>query len=82
MLVVRDRNGATADFRLASVSANDIEPALKPLLAPAAILCTDDAAIYAIASKHLGVMHRPVNLAKGIRERGAYHIQNANTYVR
>ena len=32
-LAVRDRDGATADFRLSGASAKEIEPVLKPLLA-------------------------------------------------
>ena len=81
VLVVRDRDGATADFRLAAVSAQEIEAALKPLLAADTILCTDGAKAYAIVARHIGVVHYPVNLAQGVRVvGGAFHIQNVNAY--
>ena len=80
VLVVRDRDGATADFRLPGVSAEDIEPVLKPLLAADAILCTDGVSAYTVVARNLGVTHHPVNLSRGIRVRGAYHIQNVNAY--
>ncbi|MGV8892140.1 MAG: IS1595 family transposase [Burkholderiaceae bacterium] len=81
VLVVLDRDGATADFRLTGVSAKEIEPVLGPLLADDVILCTDGAAAYGIVARHIGVVHHPVNLVQGIRVvRGAYHIQNVNAY--
>jgi transposase-like protein len=81
VLVVRDRDGATADFRLTGVSAKEMEPVLKPLLATDVILCTDGAAAYTVIAKNLGVEHHSVNLAQGVRvRRGAYHIQNVNAY--
>jgi transposase-like protein len=81
VLVVRDRDGATADFRLPGVSAREIEPVLNPLLAADAILCTDGASAYVIVARHLGLAHHPVNLTRGIHVvRGAYHIQNVNAY--
>ncbi|MEK7153728.1 MAG: IS1595 family transposase, partial [Patescibacteria group bacterium] len=81
VLVVRDRDGATADFRLTGVSAKEIEPVLKPLLAPDAILCTDGALAYVTVAKNIGLEHHPVNIARGIRVvQGAYHIQNVNAY--
>lgn len=80
VLVVRDRDGATADFRLPGVSAEDIGPALKPLLAPDVVLCTDGASAYILVARHLGLTHHAVNLVRGIRVRGAYHIQNVNAY--
>ena len=75
LLVVRDRDGATADFRLPGVSIEEIEPVLGPLLAPDAILCTDGASAYTVVARNLGVAHHPVNLSGGIRVRGAYHKQ-------
>lgn len=80
VLVVRDRHGATADFRLPGVGAEQIERVLKPLLAPDVILCTDGASAYTLVAQHLGLTHYAVNLVRGIRLRGAYHIQNVNAY--
>jgi transposase-like protein len=81
VLVVRDRHGETADFVLQGVSADQIEPVLKPLLNKDLILCTDGARAYISIAKHAGVMHKPVNIAAGIRVvDGVYHIQNVNAY--
>lgn len=80
VLVVRDRDGATADFRLSGVSVREIEPVLTPLLAPDVILCTDGASAYTVVAQRLGLTHRPVSMLQGIRVRGAFHIQNVNAY--
>jgi transposase-like protein/IS1 family transposase len=81
VLVVRDRDGATADFRLTGLSAQEMEPMLRPLLAADVVLCTDGAAAYTVIARNLGVEHRPVNIAQGVHvRRGAYHIQNVNAY--
>jgi len=81
VLVVRDRHGETADFVLPGVSAEQIEPMLKPLLNKDVMLCTDGAAAYKVIAKHAGVVHRPVNVAAGQRVIGGiYHIQNVNAY--
>lgn len=81
VLVMRDRHGATADFRLKGTAAEDIEPALRGILSPDSILCTDGAAAYKIATKHLGIAHRAINLSAGVRVlAGVYHIQNVNAY--
>lgn len=81
VLVVRDRHGDTADFVLPGVSAEQIEPVLKPLLNKDVMLCTDGAAAYKVIAKHAGVVHRPINVAAGQRVIGGiYHIQNVNAY--
>jgi len=81
VLVVRDRDGATADFRLTGVSAKEMEPVLKPLLAADVILCTDGAAAYTVIARNLHIEHRPVNLSQGVHVvRSAYHVQNVNAY--
>ncbi len=80
VLMVRDRDGATADFRLPGVSADDMEPVLKPLLATDVILCTGGAAAYTVIAKNLHIAHHPVNISQGVHVRGAYHIQNVNAY--
>jgi transposase-like protein len=81
VLVVRDRSGATADFKLTATDTDTIEPLLRGLLAQDAILCSDGGAVYRLAANHLGIAHRPVNLSAGIRViGGVYHIQNVNAY--
>lgn len=81
VLVVRDRSGATADFKLASTSADDIETPLRPLLPKDGVLCSDGAKAFATVARRLGITHRPVNLSAGIRViAGVYHLQNVNAY--
>ena len=81
VLVVRERSGQTADFRLDNVDAAHITTVLRPLIDPDAILCTDGAGIYQKVARTIGVTHRAVNVKKGIRVvDGAFHIQNVNAY--
>jgi len=79
--VVRDRSGATADFKLDATDSEALEPPLRAVMAQDAILCSDGGAVYRAVASKLGVAHRPVNLAAGIRViAGVYHIQNVNAY--
>lgn len=81
VLVVRDRSGATADFKLTAADTVTMEPLLRAMLAKDAILCSDGGPVYRSVAHQLGVTHRPVNLAAGIRViAGVYHIQNVNAY--
>ncbi len=80
VLVVRDRSGQTADFRIEQVDTPHITAVLQPLVDKDAILCTDGAAVYKAFAKATGIMHRPVNVQQGIRVDGAFHIQNVNAY--
>lgn len=80
VLVVRDRSGATADFLLDAVSKASFTGALRGRVHDDAVLCTDGSAAMAAAAKALGVEHQAVNLSKGQRTRGPWHIQNANSY--
>ena len=81
VLVVRDRSGATADFKLTAANTENIKPHLGALLAKDAILCSDGSPVYRSVASQLGITHRPVNLAAGIRViAGVYHIQNVNAY--
>jgi transposase-like protein len=81
VLVVRDRSGATADFKLAATDAQHLNPPLRDILAKDAILCSDGGAVFRSVAHTLGITHRPVNLSAGIRVvAGVYHIQNVNAY--
>lgn len=81
VLVVRDRSGQTADFRLDNVDAAHITGVLQPLIDKDAILCTDGAVVYQKVARTMGLTHRAVNVQKGIRVLdGAFHIQNVNAY--
>ena len=80
-LILRDRQGATADFKLTVANTAEIEPILQQVVATDAVLCSDGAAAYRIASQHLGLAHRAINLSAGQRViAGVYHIQNVNAY--
>jgi hypothetical protein len=81
VLVVRDRTGATADFKLAADNAEAVGLPLRNILAKDAILCSDGSPVYKAVAKELNITHRPVNLAAGIRVvANAHHIQNVNAY--
>jgi transposase-like protein len=81
VLVIRDRYGETADCMLDDTSAEQIGPALTPLLNRDVILCTDGMPTYKQVARHAKIVHRPVNLAAGQRViNNTYHIQNVNAY--
>jgi len=81
VLVVRDRSGETANLRLVRLDAAHVIAALRPLIAPDAILCTDGASVYKTFARVTGITHRPVSAHQGLRVRdGVFHIQNVNAY--
>ncbi len=81
VLVVRDRSGQTADYRLEGIDATHITAVLRPLVDKDAILCTDGARVYKTVARTLGLTHRAINVQQGIRVvDGAFHIQNVNAY--
>lgn len=81
VLVVRDRSGQTADFRLEQCDTQHIAAALQPLVDKDAILCTDGATVYQAVARTLGLTHRAVNVSQGIRVVDkVFHIQNVNAY--
>ena len=81
VLVVRDRSGQTADFRMEQLDARHITAVLRPLIDKDAILCTDGARVYQAFARLTGIAHRPINVRQGVRVvDGAFHIQNVNAY--
>lgn len=81
VLVVRDRSGETADFRLEKLDAPHVIAVLRPLVDPEAILCSDGAKVYQTVARESGIAHRPINAQQGIRALdGGFHIQNVNAY--
>ena len=80
VLIARDRSGATADFILDVDDASHVVAALKPILPPDAILCTDSSRTLIAAAQTLKVEHHPINLSAGIRVDGPWHVQNVNAY--
>ena len=81
VLMARDRAGATANLILQTSKAVSVQAALKPLLPPDTILCTDGSVTLASAARLLGVQHRAVNVSRGQRVKGPWHVQNVNAYV-
>ena len=67
VLVVRDRQGRTADFKLARLDAEHVQAVLAPLVARDAVLCTDSAGVYAAFARRYGITHRTINVRHGRR---------------
>lgn len=81
VLICRDRTGSTTDFVLEKADKMHIGAALKPILASDAVLCTDSGKALGAAAREMGITHRPINLAAGIRVVAkVYHVQNVNAY--
>lgn len=81
VMVVRDREGHTADFKLEKLDAEHVRAALLPLIDREAVLCSDGAAVYANFARTQGITHHVVHSRPGQRVRqGAFHIQNFNAY--
>ena len=81
VLVVRDRSGQTADFKLEKLDTAHVMAALRPLLDQEAVLCSDSAGVYAAFTRATGIAHQPLNIQHGPRVvDGVFHIQNVNAY--
>jgi len=81
VLVLRDRQGATTDFKLLTATQIEEAPILSQVIASDAVLCTDGSASLRNSARQAGIAHRALNLSKGIRVlAGVYHIQNVNAY--
>lgn len=80
-MVVRDREGHTADFKLDKLDARHVRAVLQPLIDQEAALCSDGAAVYTAFARATGITHQIVHARPGQRVRdGAFHIQNVNAY--
>ncbi|MBU0806986.1 MAG: hypothetical protein KKD30_17805 [Gammaproteobacteria bacterium] len=60
VMVVRDREGNTADFKLAKPDAAHVREVLMPLIDTESVLCTDGAAVYASFARTQGITHQVV----------------------
>ena len=81
VMVVRDREGHTADFKLERLNALHVREVLFPLIDRESVLCTDGASVYAAFARECGITHQVVQAKPGRRIRGgAFHIQNVNAY--
>lgn len=81
VLVLRDRHGATADFKLAAATQAEEAPIIRQVVMTDAVLCTDGGASLRGAARQAGIAHRGLNQSAGVRVlAGVYHIQNVNAY--
>jgi transposase-like protein len=81
ILVLRSRTGQTADFVLpAPMDKTAVMQAMTTALATDAVVCTDGSGLLSAAAHALDIDHQPVNVSKGQRVRGAWHVQNVNAY--
>jgi len=80
VLVARDRSGSTTDFILDVADKAHELAALAPLLASDSILCSDGGGALAAVARKLGIEHHVLNMSKGPRVQGPWHIQNVNAY--
>lgn len=82
VLVARDRIGQTLDFVTGRgpVSKLQLRRCLTPVLDDDVLLVSDGNASYRYFARDAGISHQAVNLSKGVRVRGAIHVQNVNAY--
>lgn len=82
VLVARDRAGQTADFVTGrgSVSAIQLEAHLHTHLSEDVLLVSDGGGAYKKYAAKNKIDHIGLNMSKKQRVRGAYHIQNVNSY--
>lgn len=82
VLVTRDRTGQTRDFVTGKgpVTKVQLHRCLPPVLDEDILLVTDSNASYRYFAKEAGISHQTVNLRKGVRVKGAIHVQNVNAY--
>jgi transposase-like protein len=81
VMVVRDRQGHSADFQLEKLDVAHVSAALLPLVDKESVLCTDGAAVYAAFARTSGITHKVVQSKPGLRvQEVAFHIQNVNAY--
>ncbi len=82
VLIARDRAGCTVDFVTGKgiVNALSVKNSLKPLLDNDALLVTDGNFACRLFCQTEGISHETINLSKGERVKGAFHLQNVNAY--
>ena len=82
ILIVRDRAGCTVDFvtGLGPVSTSSLKSSLKPVLDADVLLVSDGNTAYKTFCQAENLSHEVINLSKGERVKGAFHLQNVNAY--
>ena len=82
VLIAKDRSGATTDYMLGRPNKEKIELAIKPIVVPDSILCSDGARSYCSFAKENNLTHYRTIISKGERVIGKqFHIQNVNIYM-
>jgi len=80
VLVLRSRSGATADGVLESLKVAEFYRVLTPAVGKDTVLVSDGARAYASFAIENGMGYEALDLSKGERRRGVFHIQNVNAY--
>ncbi len=82
IVVARDRSGGTIDFVAGrgALKVARLDTDLLPRLERDVLLLTDGNPVYARFARKAGIRHRGLNLSKGVRVEGGWHIQNVNAY--
>jgi hypothetical protein len=81
VVVARDRHGSTTDYVLAHFTAETVSRALKPVIAPDSLLCSDGSTVLAAFANKNGLLHYSINASAGQRvEFNTFHVQNVNAY--
>ena len=82
ILVARDRGGQTHDAVTGrgALTVAQLHRCLAPVLNREALLVTDGHPAYPVFARQANAAHQAVNLQKGVRVRGAIHVQNVNAY--
>ena len=73
-----DRSGTTVCSVLPSVTGDNVQAVLEPMIDDDIILVTDGNNIYPPCAKSLGIKHEALNLSAGERKRGAFNISRVN----
>lgn len=81
VVVARDRHGTTTDYILPKFNAETVAGALKTVIAPDSLLCTDASTVLAAFASKNGLLHYAINASAGHRvEFNTFHVQNVNAY--
>jgi transposase-like protein len=81
VLVARDRQQQTFDKKLESATGENLYQLLKGHIDKDSVICSDGFRTYGVLARKLNMVHKPINLSKGIRvTEKVFHIQNVNSY--
>ncbi len=82
ILIARDRARSTVDFVTGRgpVNTSSLINCLKPVLDADALLVSDGHSAYQTFCQAENLSHQVINLSKGERVKGAFHLQNVNAY--